>query len=109
NTTSVGCIGYCNKECVRTAALIPRGSDESPMQTHLPARARVTPMLRSTLFALLLSTLAAACATTTGASDMSSIPSDSVESCTAQCESLGLEFDGVTIGDREVECVCEPE
>ena len=53
--------------------------------------------------ALLLS----ACATTVGARSPAAIPEDSVNVCAIQCEALGLEFDGLAIGDRHVDCICE--
>ena len=65
-------------------------------------------MIRLCIAALSLGALTA-CATTAGASDPSSIPSDVVETCTAQCEALDLELDAVTLNDRDVGCVCEPD
>ncbi len=64
-------------------------------------------MIRTTACSLLL--LLAACATTVGAGDLSSVPDDVANTCESQCESLGLELEGVSIGDRSVDCLCEPD
>ena len=56
-----------------------------------------------------LSLLLTSCATTVGASDPTTVPDDSVKTCEAQCEALGLELDALAIGKRDVSCICEPE
>lgn len=86
-----------------------------PVVGHLNAsvlprfrRATYTPGMTRALV-LSLATLLVACATTVGANDPTTLPPNAVEECTTQCESLDLEFDAVAIGDRSVDCICEPD
>lgn len=60
------------------------------------------------LICLYSSLLLASCATTVGSKDPSTLPENATETCASQCEALGLELDAVAIGDRHVNCVCEP-
>ena len=69
--------------------------------------ATVDAMLKSTLV-LLVAFVVASCATTVGAGDRATIPEDAASICAAQCESVGLELDALAIGDRYVNCICEP-
>ena len=66
-----------------------------------------TAMIRWTVF--VSAAFLVSCATTIGAGDPSSLPDDAVNLCENQCEALGLELDALSIGNREVSCVCEPE
>ena len=52
-----------------------------------------------------LASLLVACATTVGASDPSTLPSDAVDQCEAQCESVGLEFDALADLGCEIEII----
>lgn len=48
-----------------------------------------------------------ACATSVGVGDVSSLPDDVEEACDAQCASLDMELEGVVLGKRSVDCICE--
>jgi hypothetical protein len=63
----------------------------------------------SRIFFSSLLLLMTACATSVGAGDVSTLPDDAGEICEAQCESLEMEFDGVAVGKRSVDCLCEPD
>ena len=64
--------------------------------------------MKQIVFSTLLLSMTA-CATSVGAGDVSSLPNDAGETCEAQCESLGMEFDGVSVGKRSVDCLCESD
>lgn len=64
-------------------------------------------MIRSTLIAIVPLRLAS-CATTVGAGKRATVPEDSTQICASQCEALGLKLDALAIGDRYVNCICEP-
>jgi hypothetical protein len=61
------------------------------------------------LYVTSLFLLISACGTSVGAGDASTLPDDVAQTCTDQCESLGLDFDGVAVGKRSVDCICEPD
>ena len=64
-------------------------------------------MIRSTVITI-VPLLLASCATTVGAGKRASVPEDATETCASQCEALGLDLDALAIGDRYVNCICEP-
>jgi hypothetical protein len=61
------------------------------------------------VLALGVCTVLASCATTVGAGDPSTVPDDALATCESQCEALDLELDALTVGKRDVSCVCEPD
>ena len=69
--------------------------------------ATVDAMMKSTPV-LFIALVVASCATTVGTGDRATIPEDAASTCASQCESVGLELDGLALGDGYVNCICEP-
>ncbi len=64
-------------------------------------------MKKTTVSLLALSSLAA-CTAQVGLHEAIDLPKDSAATCERQCDSIGLEFDGVAIVGTSVACLCEP-
>jgi hypothetical protein len=63
----------------------------------------------TTLVVGLFSVAIVGCATTVGATDPASTPTEAAQTCEAQCEALGLEMDAIALHKRDVSCICEPD